>query len=172
MKTSESVKSIIPALITAQAKFKNPDKSKSGYGYKYADLPSILDMARPILAENGLCIVQSVDSDGESMVVNTRIYHSSGEFIGDSMRLLMDGKGKMNAMQSLGSAITYARRYSIQNLLGIVGDEDDDGRSSGQPRPQQAYNRQPNQAPQQTQQRPPVQQSGPRVEYDRQYNRR
>lgn len=107
MKTSESIKSIMPALIKAQAEFTNPSKAKSGYGYKYADLPTILDMCRPILAKHGLGIVQSCDTseDGQFMLVETRVYHSSGEYIGDTMRLLIE-KGKMNAMQSLGSAIT------------------------------------------------------------------
>jgi hypothetical protein len=129
MKTSDSLKDFMPAFIKAQNEFTHPSKNKKGYGYKYADLPSILDMARPILSKYGLCYIQSTNVVDDAMVVETRIYHSSGEYIGDSIKLLID-QGKMSSMQQLGSSITYARRYSLQNLLGIVGDEDDDGVAS------------------------------------------
>ncbi len=91
-------------------------------------------MVKPILARHGLCYTQSTKIEGEDMIVETRVYHTSGEYISDAIKLLID-KGRMNSMQSLGSAITYARRYGLQNLLGIVGDEDDDGASSGSKHP-------------------------------------
>jgi hypothetical protein len=95
---------------------------------KYADLAAIFDAARKPLSANGLAIVQTI-GDG---VLHTRLLHTSGQWIASEHPLPMSGRP-----QEIGSALTYARRYSLSALIGIAADEDDDAnaasRSNGKP---------------------------------------
>ena len=53
--------------------------------------------------------------------------HESGQWLASECRMPYDNTGSKNAIQSMGSAITYARRYSLSALVGVVADDDDDG---------------------------------------------
>jgi len=121
---------IAKALATAQGKFlpvgkdktAKIDSAKGRYSYSYADLASILAAVRPALGENGLAIVQIIAwSEGHSWLV-TRLLHSSGQSIESTYPLR-----EYDRPQEMGSALTYARRYSLTALLGIAAEEDDDG---------------------------------------------
>lgn len=117
---------IADAMAKAQAKMTNPPKTKAGQykqaRYKYADLAEIISHARAPLADNGLSVTQlTVLADGKLTLV-TRLLHASGQYM-DSVYPLPSGA----APQEMGSAITYARRYSLCAILGIAADEDDDG---------------------------------------------
>src|SRR3990167_8490410 len=100
-------------------------KTKTGadYEYSYADLPDIIDAVRPVLAAEGLSVGQSVDPLGDELLgVVTRVYHKAGhvESFGPTP---MPAAGDP---RTVGSAITYARRYSLSAALGIASDEDTD----------------------------------------------
>lgn len=99
------------------------NKGAKGYGYKYADLPSIMEVINPLLKKHKLVISQPLD--GRAII--TKLVHiPTGECI-ESRIEIPEGvmlKG-MNQYQSDGSAITYYRRYSL-SVLGIVTDEDND----------------------------------------------
>jgi hypothetical protein len=126
------------ALSTAQAKFEAVGKDKTAkitgekaYSYSYADLASVLAAVRKPLSENGLAIVQVITwGDGHSWLV-TKLLHSSGQYIESTYPLR-----EYTRPQEMGSALTYARRYSLTALLGIAAEEDDDGASAqaGAPR--------------------------------------
>lgn len=121
----------MPQLAEALSKFQgdveNVSKDKQGYGYKYADLAQILTTVRPLLHKHGLAVCQlPVCIDGESVGVYTMLLHKEGGRIGASCHLPIDPQSKMSSVQQAGSAITYARRYSIAAVLGIA-QEDDDG---------------------------------------------
>ena len=93
------------------------------YKSKYADLDAVWDMCRTPLSEHGLAVVQTpVEIDGK-MYLETMLLHTSGESITAYLALNV----KELTPQSVGSAITYARRYSMSAMLGISADEDDDG---------------------------------------------
>jgi hypothetical protein len=103
---------------------------------RYADLSSIMEACRDLLAANDLSIVQlpcnSPAEAGPGVGLTTMIMHKSGEWIQDTFFLpLSDEKGKSTA-QVAGSIITYARRYALAAMLGIVSDEDTDGNDSKQ----------------------------------------
>lgn len=85
---------------------------------KYSSLPAVLQAIRPVASKHGLSLVQLID-DGKLI---TKVCHVTGGEIVSSINLPTSG-----TMQALGSAITYARRYSLTALFGICGDEDDDG---------------------------------------------
>lgn len=128
MNTSESVSNIFKAIIQAQSEFTPAvkDATNPHFRSKYANFDSIVDTIKPVLAKNGLAFIQPTkDIDGKLFII-TRIIHGSGEWI-ESLYPVNPVK---NDPQGYGSALTYARRYSLSSLLGITSDEDDDGNKS------------------------------------------
>lgn len=126
---------IAAALAKAQAKMTNPPKTKTAkvyrskekgggfsHSYQYADLADVLDHVRGPLTENGLAIIQIVTP---GMLI-TRLVHLSGQSFESNYPLPQTAIDP----QSMGSAITYARRYSICPLLGIAGETDDDAKEA------------------------------------------
>ena len=104
-------------------------KDTSGYGYKYADLPTILGVINPLMKKHGLGFCQAVTTNqAGNSCIETIIFHiESGEKV-SSVTQIPQGvvlKG-MNDFQVLGSAITYIRRYALSSLLGLVTDKDND----------------------------------------------
>lgn len=91
---------------------------------KYAGLPSILEVVLPVLHKNGLYLTQSPISEGERIGIKTTIVHAES---GDSIESSFTMQLSKNDPQGAGSAITYARRYSLVSMLGINVDEDEDG---------------------------------------------
>lgn len=127
MKSSNSLSTIAEALANAQGEAKDVQKSKQGYGYKYATLESILSMLRPILAKHKLSVLQSHGNEENRITVTTRLMHSSGEWLEDTGGVEFQLLKGMNNAQSVGSAITYLRRYQISAFMNITSDEDVDG---------------------------------------------
>lgn len=126
MKTSNEIASLSKALTAFQKSAPPIPKDKTAkigsYSYKYADLASIWDKIRGGLADNGLGIIQSPSSYQSEQTLTTMITHSSGEWISDTMSL----KIVQDTPQGQGSAITYARRYALTAMLGLVADDDTD----------------------------------------------
>ena len=124
---------IAAALVAALGRMRNPPRNRSvevstrgggRYGFRYATLDKILDMARPVLAEEGLVLFQPISTNEKGgLVLVTRLLHRSGEWMETSIPLPAPGGDP----QSFGSAVTYLRRYAVTALLGIASDEDDDG---------------------------------------------
>lgn len=132
MRISDSTTALVAALVKARADFPAIPKDavarvgKDGAReYHYADLSAILDAIGPGLARYELAILQSVDAESSSLI--TRLAHTSGEWVECTYPLQMD-----QAPQALGSALTYARRYSIQALLCLAA-ADDDGAQATKP---------------------------------------
>lgn len=124
MKTSDSIKEIATALSKAQASIHGAKKDTANpfFKSKYADLASVWDACREALTANGLSIVQMTDqSEKDEVIVETRILHSSGEFIEGRLALPVT---KADA-QGFGSALTYARRYALAAAVGVAPEEDD-----------------------------------------------
>lgn len=125
MKHSDELKNLAKALAKFQADIKDParDKDNPYFKSKYVALDGLLDAVRPVLAANGLSFIQSPVSNGQDMGVATLLMHESGEWIESDPFMLHAVK---NDPQSGGSAITYARRYSLSAVLGVAWDDDDD----------------------------------------------
>lgn len=130
MRSSESVDQLMPALIKARESFDvlakgntaKVESAKGGYSYKYADLPDLLDATVPALLKNQLMLTQAPDVDEQGFCLVTRLWHASGQFLESRFPLK-----HYDRAQEQGSAITYARRYAAQAMLGIAAEEDDDG---------------------------------------------
>jgi len=128
MKKSESIIELGTALALAQAEMSNPAKNAKNPFFKssYADLAEVINISKPTLAKFGLSIIQMPYAMNGHVGVETMIIHKTGEYI--SSRLNMPLGAKKDA-QAVGSAITYARRYSLAAMAGIA-QEDDDGKEA------------------------------------------
>jgi hypothetical protein len=90
---------------------------------KYADLASVVKASRPFLAKNGISIIQrTVTKDNDEVFLHTRLCHSSGQWIESNMKI----KPLKSDIQTLGSYLTYLRRYMYSAVAGVVSSEDDD----------------------------------------------
>lgn len=123
---SESICAIAKAITEAFGELQDVAKTQTAkagaYSYSYATIADALGMARPILSKHGLALMQTAETTAEDVIVHTTIMHSSGEFITHQPTRLASGADA----QKTGSAITYARRYSLMAALGLAT-EDDDG---------------------------------------------
>ena len=122
MKTSENINELAVALNKAQSEFMvaKKDAKNPFFKSKYATLNSVYEAVAPALLSNGFTIIQPIVDNN----VETTLVHTSGQFITSSCPIVC---AKQNDPQAMGSAITYARRYSLASLLGVMTDEDDDG---------------------------------------------
>ena len=101
---------------------------------KYADLPSVWEAAGPF-RENGIAITQSpMDAPDEYIVLDTQLSHVSGQWMRSRLKIRV----AKNDPQGYGSALTYARRYALGCMTGIVTEEDDDGNAASQPQASKA----------------------------------
>jgi len=128
MKTSESIKQIAEALVSAQKeiRFATKDSTNPHFKSKYANINSVIEAVKKPLNDNGIAILQSLSpSDDNKLHLTTRLLHSSGEWIEDIAVCPIQKQDP----QGLGSAISYIRRYSISSLCALYAD-DDDGQSA------------------------------------------
>jgi hypothetical protein len=120
---------LFAALATAQGNFETLYKDNTAdtgvYKYRYIDLATVVEKTRAILTAQGLSVAQfpTMSAEGKP-TLTTYLAHSSGQHIAHEMPLFLP----KNDPQGQGSAITYARRYAYCAVLGIVADEDDDGK--------------------------------------------
>lgn len=103
------------------------DTSNPFFKSKYTSLDTITELIFPIMTKHNFAwtTLPSFNEAGEP-TLKYQLLHSSGEFIQGEMRL----QAKSQDPQGQGSAITYARRYAITAVLGLVSDEDDDGNAA------------------------------------------
>jgi len=133
---SDAVTAWAAAFVAAQAEMPEIPKARRAtirtrdggqYAYSYADLPAILAAVSPVLAKHGLGVAQSVEVANGGVAVKTRVYHTGGHVEEFGPLVLPAGEDA----RAVGSAITYARRYSLCAALGISADEDDDAATAG-----------------------------------------
>ena len=139
MKNSEQINELAVALNKAQADFMvaKKDAKNPFFKSKYATLNAVYEAVAEALLKNGLSVIQPIVGDA----VETTLVHTSGQFITSSCPIVC---AKQNDPQAMGSAITYARRYSLASLLGVMTDEDDDGeKAMSRPAPKQSVKEAP-----------------------------
>ena len=152
MKTSEKVDQICKALLDFHKEVNRIEKDGENphFGNSYATIDQIIDEVRPLLAKHGLFVMQMATNDDPSEVkLVTRIYHSSGQWM-ESPPLTL--KPQRQDPQAIGSAVTYARRYSLTSFLSLNTGEDDDGNAASdlESKPKQAKQQPKQQAKAQT----------------------
>lgn len=128
MNRSDSIKELAAALANAQGDFgiAEFDRVNPHFKSKYATLTSVMNAVRKPLQKHGLSVVQTLTESEKGMALETTLLHSSGEWLSGTTPILLAKED----MQGLGSAITYAKRYAVSAILGVVSDEDDDGNAT------------------------------------------
>lgn len=139
MNRSEHINELAGALAKVQATAPTVVKDKTAkvqmknggeYRYNYADLGSVWEAIRAPLAENGLSVAQFPETtDTGNVVVETILMHTSGQWLSSALVT----RPRDDTPQSIGSAITYLRRYALSAMVGVVADEDDDGAAASKP---------------------------------------
>ena len=130
MKTSESITKFALAFVAAQAEITGASKNKANPAFKsnFADLQSVTDAIRPAAAANGLAYFQDGTlTEDSKLLLTTRVIHESGEWVEYEMRMPI---AKLDP-QGFGSALTYARRYSLSAAFGVAPEDDDGNAATG-----------------------------------------
>lgn len=107
------------------------DKVNPHFKSKYADIASVIDAIRPVLARHDLGFTQHSQPSEAGVIVETVLHHASGETL--SMGSLFVPANKSDA-QGFGSALTYCRRYALMTAFGVPA-EDDDGNAAAKANP-------------------------------------
>lgn len=131
-RTSEQTDKLDAALAKAQSQIDSASKDKVNPAFKskYADLTAVWEACRAALTGNGISVSQwPVHSDDTRLHLITRLA-CEGQWMMCEFSIPAD---KQNA-HGYGSAITYAKRFSLAAAIGVVADEDDDGNAASRPR--------------------------------------
>jgi hypothetical protein len=128
MDKSETLEKLGEALAKAQGQILDAKRDSNNPFFKsrYADLASVWEACRKPLSDNGLAVIQTIELKEGKRYVTTMLLHNSGQYISSELDLTL----KEETMQGIGSAITYARRYSLSALVGVAPDDDDDGEAA------------------------------------------
>ena len=120
---------LVTALLAAQQEFppihKGSKANTGTYSYTYASLPDLLATLLPVLQQHGLLLTQKPVEHNGDVWLQTTLRHVSGETDEGLVPLPTPVD-----WQKWGSAVTYARRYSLTAMLGIAPDDDDDAASA------------------------------------------
>jgi hypothetical protein len=133
-RSSDAIASIATALAKAQVELTNPEKSlvatiratsrENDRTFRYASLAAGLDIMRRCLGKYEIATIQTtvIDRDMGMVRLATILAHSSGEWLASDWPVCP--VGDVASPQRMGSALTYARRYSLFTLVGIAGEDD------------------------------------------------
>lgn len=142
---SESIVELAKALAKAQSEIKNASKDSTNPHFKstYADIASVWNAIRGPLTSNGLSILQTVAKHETDWVVETTLLHGSGQFFTGQYPIQPNQPGP----QGFKSAVTYAKRTSLEGIAGVAGEDDDANTATAKPlqapRPVQAQVQRP-----------------------------
>lgn len=128
------MKELFSALVLAQAEMGTAlkDASNPFFNSKYADLTSVMSVVKPAFAKHGLGFVQIAHDAERCACIETVIIHTSGEFYNCGRVSVPVAKGDA---QGYGSAMTYARRYSLAAAAAVGADDDDGNAAASAPPP-------------------------------------
>lgn len=103
-------------------------KSKKAHTTSYAPLEDIVKVVQPILSKYGFSVSFTTSQDGlDAVTVNCSLQHKDGHSTSTSLMLPTKAvNNSMNAMQAIGAAISYGKRYTICGILNIATAQDDD----------------------------------------------
>lgn len=127
MKSSEATDMLDAALAKAQAELTNPSKEAVNphFKSKYATLDAGLNIVRECLSKHGISFTQPTRVEDNILMLETRLACGGQWLVSEYPVCTFPVKH-----QEMGSALTYARRYSLFSLVGIAGEEDDDANAA------------------------------------------
>ena len=123
---------IAKAFVAAKREFAPALKTSTNPHFKsrYVDLAACLEAVNEALLNNGIALLQETSEDATGVTVETVFMHESGETIRGGKLHVPASK---QDPQGYGSALTYARRYSVMAACGIAGEDDDGNAASRKP---------------------------------------
>lgn len=135
MNKSDNIDALANALAKAQERMEAASKDSANpfFKSKYADLTSVTGAIRDAIKGSGLSYIQTSHDCEDSAAIETVILHESGQWISGGIVRVPVSKGDA---QGYGSAITYARRYSLSAVFGVTV-EDDDGNAATKAKPKE-----------------------------------
>lgn len=127
MNKSDNIKDLAAALLKCQSEMGGVVKNSPNPFFKssYADLTAVLQAAKPIWSRNGIAVIQHPHSTDRGAGVTTLVMHESGQWIEHEFVLPIVKQDP----QACGSAVSYARRYSLA-ALALLPQVDDDSESA------------------------------------------
>jgi hypothetical protein len=127
--TGQARKAFDRAIAAAKAKITPIQRNAKGHNDKrYADFAAIAKVVDPILSEHGLSYrFRTAQSDRIS--VTCILSHEDGHSEETTLTGPADSSGNKNAIQAIGSTLTYLQRYSLVQMLGLAAAADDDGKA-------------------------------------------
>ncbi|MGF6434352.1 ERF family protein [Bradyrhizobium elkanii] len=127
---NQARKSFDEAISGAKAEIPPIQRNAKGHNDKrYADFAAIAKVVDPILSKHGLSY-RFRTSQGERISVTCVLSHKSGHSEETTLSGPADASGSKNAIQAIGSTLTYLQRYSLVQMLGLAASNDDDGKSA------------------------------------------
>lgn len=141
------MKNIASALVKAQKEFGPALKTSNNphFRSKYADLAACIEAVIDGLNNNGIYLMQLTDEHIDGIKIQTIFIHESGEQMSSGWLYVPAAK---NDPQGFGSALTYARRYSLMSACAIAPEDDDaNSAKASVPRPAMAAAPKPAPAP-------------------------
>jgi hypothetical protein len=129
--TGQARKAFDKAIAAAKAKITPIQRNAKGHNDKrYADFAAIAKVVDPILSEHGLSY-RFRTAQGDRISVTCILSHEAGHSEETTLTGPADTSGSKNAIQAIGSTLTYLQRYSLVQMLGLAAAADDDGKASG-----------------------------------------
>ena len=130
--TATASKSIFQALVAAQKNFESAAKTSNNphFRSKYAALDVCVDAVKEALNNEGIYLLQKTHECHDGVIVETIFLHESGEVMEGG---ILHVPAVKHDAQGFGSALTYARRYSLQAACGIAPEDDDGNMASRRP---------------------------------------
>lgn len=125
-----SLGELAAALAAAQGEIQGAPKTSVNPHFKsrYSDLSEVWAACRDALSKYKIAVVQAPQFDSEGAWLETHLIHVSGQAVSGRFPL----RPTKPDMQGFGSAISYAKRYSLASMVGVVSEEDDDGNAASQ----------------------------------------
>lgn len=128
---SQARKQFDAAVAEAKAEIKPIVRNAKGHNAKkYADFAAIASAVDPIISKHGLSY-RFRTAQTDKIAVTCILSHKSGHYEETTLCGPADTSGNKNAIQSIGSTLTYLQRYSLVQALGLAAAGDDDGKAAG-----------------------------------------
>lgn len=130
--TKQARKAFDEAVAAAKALIPPITRNATGHNSKkYADFSAIARVVDPILGKHGLSY-RFRTTQGEKISVTCILSHKSGHSEETTLVGPPDATGSKNAIQAIGSTLTYLQRYSLVQMLGLAASNDDDGNAAAE----------------------------------------
>jgi hypothetical protein len=131
VQAEQARKAFDEAVAAAKAEIKPVKRNATGHNEKrYADFSAIAQEIDPILGKHGLSY-RFRSQQGDKISVTCRLTHKAGHGEETTLSGPADTSGNKNAIQAIGSTLSYLQRYSLVLMLGLAAAKDDDGKAAG-----------------------------------------